>query len=175
MTSGPARPGAADAEVTLRPFPLADARALVAGDAPHRPDWVEGADWAVGFPSTDTLHGLALILAAYAALGTVLDREPAWWVYQIVTGKCVVGEAGFHGPPDPDGVVELGYEVVPGWRRRGVATRACGLLLERAWSLGARVVRAETTPENVASRRVLTANGFRPDPAAPDAYRVERP
>ena len=162
--------------VVLRPFPLAEAHALVAGGAPHRLDWAEA------FPSTDTIHGLTLILAAYAALGTVLDREPDWWVHQIVVvnslrTETVVGEAGFHGPPDPDGVVEIGYEVVPGWRRRGVATRACGLLLEQAWALGARVVRAEAPPANVASRRVLRVNGFRPDPegSGPDGYRVDRP
>ena len=162
------------ASVVLRPFPLAEARALVAGGAPHR------SDWADDFPSTDTIHGLSLILAAYAALGTALDSEPDWWVHQIVvTGRArpatVVGEVGFHGPPDPDGAVEMGYEVVPGWRRRGVATRSCGLLLEQAWALGARVVRAEAPADNVASRRVLAANGFRPDPVAPDGFWVERP
>ena len=172
--------------VTLRPFPLAAARALVAGGTVHRSDVADGAYWAEEFPSTDTIHGLALILAAYDALGTVLEREPDWWVHQILVetrdgsaspGRTVVGEAGFHGPPDPDGVVEIGYEVVPGWRRRGVATRACGLLVERAWVLGARVVRAVAEPGNLASRRVLAANGFAPDPegAGPECYRVERP
>ena len=173
MTSWPAlaRATLTVSDVSLRPFPLAQARGLVDGAAPR------GADWADDFPSADTIHGLALILAAYEALGTVLEREPDWWVNQIVVDATVVGEAGFHGPPDPDGVVELGYEVVPGWRRRGVATRACGLLLAQAWSLGARGVRAEATPANVASRRVLLANGFRPDPdgLGPDGYRVDRP
>jgi GNAT superfamily N-acetyltransferase len=169
--SAPTRAAAPPFEVALRPFPLAEARGLVAGGG-QRP-----ADWADDFPSTDTVHGLALILEAYAALGTVLDREPDWWVNQIVVNATVVGEAGFHGPPDPDGAVEIGYEVGSGWRRRGVATRACGLLLDRAWSLGARVVRAEAAPVNVASRRVLTVNGFRPDPdgLGPDGYRVDRP
>jgi len=176
--------------VTLRPFPLAEARALVAGGAARQASR-DRAEWADNFPSTDTIHGLALILAAYEALGTVLESEPDWWVHQIlvetpvastardamVLDTTVVGEVGFHGPPDPDGAVEIGYEVVPGWRRRGVATRACGLLLECAWVLGARVVRAEAEPQNVASRRVLTANGFEPDPdgSGPECYRVERP
>jgi RimJ/RimL family protein N-acetyltransferase len=33
-----------------------------------------------------------------------------------------------------------------------------------AWSDGARTVIAETEPDNVASRRVLIKNGFRPRP-----------
>ena len=41
----------------------------------------------------------------------------------------VVGDIGFHGPPEPGprAVVEIGYAVVPAWQGRGVATRACAL------------------------------------------------
>ena len=46
----------------------------------------------------------------------------------------VVGRAGFHGPPDAGGMVEVGYAVDPDFRRRGNAIAA---LLDPA-STGAR-------------------------------------
>ena len=57
----------------------------------------------------------------------------------------VVGDIGFHGPPEPGprAVVEIGYAVVPAWQGRGVATRACALMLEQAWRDGADLVQAE--------------------------------
>jgi ribosomal-protein-alanine N-acetyltransferase len=34
-----------------------------------------------------------------------------------------VGRAGFHGPPDADGMVEVGYAVDPAFRRRAMPAR----------------------------------------------------
>jgi RimJ/RimL family protein N-acetyltransferase len=89
---------------------------------------------------------------------------PVWWLYGIVVDGLVVGDAGFHGPPAPGRPVgvEIGYQVVAEYRGRGLATRACGLLLELAWAHGADLVRADAEPGNLASRAVLRANGFRP-------------
>jgi RimJ/RimL family protein N-acetyltransferase len=36
----------------------------------------------------------------------------------------VIGDIGFRGPPDAAGIVEIGYSVVAGRRRRGYATEA---------------------------------------------------
>ena len=85
----------------------------------------------------------------------------------------MVGDIGFHGPPEPGrrAVVEIGYAVVPGWRGRGVATRACTLILEQAWRDGADLVQAEAV--NPASRAVLLKNGFRP--SAGDWFEATRP
>src|SRR5215471_15903340 len=41
----------------------------------------------------------------------------------------VVGEAGFHGPPDADGRVEIGYMVVSEQRRNGYAEEAVRALM----------------------------------------------
>lgn len=62
--------------------------------------------------------------------------------------------------PQP-GVAGLGYWIVPKARRRGLAGRAAGLLT--GWGLGsAGLARVEAwvEPDNTASQRVLTANGF---------------
>lgn len=86
-------------------------------------------------------HGFAL-----------LDRE----------SETVIGSAGFKGPPDADGMVEIGYGIVPGFRGRGYATEVAAALVAFATeSGGVRTVRAHTLPSNRASMRVLEKCGFR--------------
>ncbi len=53
----------------------------------------------------------------------------------------------------------IGYAVVPWRRREGIATRALGLMLPEAWALGLPFVEVTTDPANVASQRVIEANG----------------
>jgi RimJ/RimL family protein N-acetyltransferase len=86
----------------------------------------------------------------------------------------LVGETGFHGPPDPTGTVEIGYSVVPDYRGRGIALEATRLLLRDA-ILRARVRRivAECEPDNVASIRVLEALGLRRRERVGKRYRYE--
>ena len=155
-----ARTGAPD--VRLVRIPVAMARALVHGDL-ERPD-----DWHPDFPADGTLNAARMLLGTYEALQLDAEHSP-WWFFAVVVDQVVVGDAGFHGPPPADGPaeVEIGYQVVPSSRGRGVATRACALLLEHAWRHGAEVVRAEVEPDNPdadASRAVLRANGFRRAP-----------
>ncbi|WP_375430091.1 GNAT family N-acetyltransferase [uncultured Friedmanniella sp.] len=145
-------------EVTLRPWPLDVARALLAG----RPlDGAETARWHPGYPMTGTTMALAVALGAYEVDGP-LTAAPAWWLLQIERDGEVVGDVGFHGPPAGDGPaeVEIGYGVVPALRGQGIATRACALALELAWRQGADTVVAGTVPDNLASRTVLTRCGF---------------
>ena len=138
---------------------MAAARRLVEGRAP---DPVDQRAWHPDYPLPDTVDALQLLLAAHEAVGT-LAGLPRWWVHEIRVGGQVVGDVGFHGPPPEAGpvVVEIGYAVVPALRGQGIATRACALLLQRAWRDGADQVLAETDPDNGASRAVLRHNGFR--------------
>lgn len=135
---------------------------MVDGQPPHEG---ETARWHPEHPSADVVDALALALRAYEVDGP-LRAVPTWWVHEVRHRGQVVGVAGFHGPPAETGPVEveIGYAVVPALRGRGVATRACGLLLDLAWRAGADLVRAETEPENSASRTVLVRCGFRPGP-----------
>jgi RimJ/RimL family protein N-acetyltransferase len=151
--------------VTLRPVPVAEADRLLAGG---RPESV-GLQLHPDYPMAGTLDAVAMLFRAYQAMTGWRRpaRQPSWWIHQVVVDGLVVGDVGFHGPPGPESprTVEIGYDVVPGWRRQGVASRACALILQVAWADGAEVVLAETEPANVASQRVLTRNGFarRPD------------
>jgi ribosomal-protein-alanine N-acetyltransferase len=72
----------------------------------------------------------------------------------------VVAEVGFHGPPDGDGWVEIGYRVVTGYRRRGYAEEACRGLLDWALAQGVAGVRAAISPDNEASARLAQKLGF---------------
>lgn len=53
----------------------------------------------------------------------------------------------------------IGFAVVPWKRRQGVATRALALMLGEPRRLGLPYVEITTTPDNVASQRVIEANG----------------
>jgi RimJ/RimL family protein N-acetyltransferase len=84
----------------------------------------------------------------------------------------VVGELGFHGPPRPDGTVEVGFALVPSARGAGLATEALELLL--GWTIAQPVVRrvvARADPANGASRAVLARAGFVPDGTAGELLR----
>ena len=73
----------------------------------------------------------------------------------------VIGTAGFKGPPDADGMVEIAYGVVPSVEGRGYATEAAGALVRfAARDPRVRVIRAHTLPEANASTRVLRKCGF---------------
>lgn len=72
----------------------------------------------------------------------------------------VVAEAGFHGPPDSEGWVEIGYRVVADRRRRGFATEAASALLGWAVERGVTGVKASVSPENAASSNLLLTLGF---------------
>jgi RimJ/RimL family protein N-acetyltransferase len=157
--------------LALRPVPLTEARLLLAG----RPTEAMRQTWHPEYPLAETLSALALVIGAYQATAGALVQRPAWWVSQIVVDSWVVGDIGFHGPPGEQapGRVEIGYCVVPAWRSQGVASRACALIVEQAWALGAAVIMADTESDNVASQRVLRRNGFRS--AGGPTFRIDRP
>ena len=141
--------------VALVPLPVRQVRDLVRGAGARPPGWHPE------YPTGDTLDAASMLLAAYDAVGSV-PPDPVWWLFGIVADGQVVGDAGFHAPPADAGPVEveIGYQVVPAWRGRGLATGACRQLLAYAWAHGADVVRAEAAPENRASRGVLRSCGF---------------
>jgi len=73
----------------------------------------------------------------------------------------VIGSAGFKGPPDGEGVVEVAYAVVPAFEGKGYATGALDELVRFAFNdERVRKLCAHTLPENNASTRVLIKNGF---------------
>jgi RimJ/RimL family protein N-acetyltransferase len=92
------------------------------------------------------------------------DPASAGWITGAVRDegrRLTVGRAGFHGPPDAAGMVEVGYAIDPAHRRLGYARAALEILLDRAAAAPAvRIVRATISPDNVASRDLVLQYGF---------------
>jgi RimJ/RimL family protein N-acetyltransferase len=144
--------------VEIRQLPVAALHALAAGDlrtARHAarlplPEVFVAEDWVGTW--------------RFRSVQVREDPSVAAWVTGAVydpVADLVVGKAGYHGPPDRAGMVEVGYAVVPELRRRGYARAALELLLRRAAAEpDVRVVRASVGPDNAASLALIGAYGF---------------
>lgn len=116
-----------------------------------------------------------------------LKRDPAsyqWGFYFFVHAQdgALIGEGGFKGAPDAEGVVEIGYAIVPEYRRRGLAYEAARGLTDFAFlHPEVKVVQAHTLKDGTASIRVLEKLGMKlvgtaqdPDEGEVLRWRVER-
>jgi [ribosomal protein S5]-alanine N-acetyltransferase len=102
----------------------------------------------------------------YRLQQVVADPSCAPWLVRAVVVRCDDGEevipgyAGFHGPPDGRGMVEIGYTVLPEYRRRGLARAAVAELLAFAADHGATIIRASVSPGNAPSLGLIASYGF---------------
>jgi RimJ/RimL family protein N-acetyltransferase len=102
--------------------------------------------------------------AANLALRGTAPVDPGGWGLWLLVYKperMVVGAFTFGGPPSPSGEVQIGYQVVPAHRRRGLTVEAARALIGWAFN-DSRVarVRADCAADNVASMRTLEKLGF---------------
>lgn len=75
--------------------------------------------------------------------------------------EVVVGRIGFHGPADDTGMLEIGYEVFPPYRRKGYAREAVVAMFR--WAQRDPAVlrfRATVSPGNEPSRNLIAGLGF---------------
>jgi RimJ/RimL family protein N-acetyltransferase len=115
-------------------------------------------------------------------LRTSSEADPWRHGFAVVErgGESVIGTAGFKGPPDSAGTVEIAYGIVPSHQGRGYATEAAAALVGFACNdERVRLVRAHTLPTLNASTRVLTKCGFQyigevMDPEDGPVWRWER-
>ncbi|HEY6157699.1 MAG TPA: GNAT family N-acetyltransferase [Gemmatimonadales bacterium] len=147
------------ARLTLLPCTPAHLLALI-----ERP---EDFERLVGLPVADGLHGF------YASSDVSQDwldmlrssSQPDPWRHGFFVvhrdARCVIGSAGFKGPPDSAGMVEIAYGIVPSFEGQGYATEAAAELVRFALASGGiRLLRAHTLPVANASTRVLAKCGF---------------
>lgn len=122
-----------------------------------------------GFPLAEGLRGLYVSGAVSpqwldhlrTAAGTPADPWQYGFFLVEKDSGVVIGTAGFKGPPDGDGMVEIAYGIAPERQGRGFATEAAGALLRfAAADPRVRLLRAHTLPEPNASTHVLRKCGF---------------
>jgi RimJ/RimL family protein N-acetyltransferase len=127
----------------------------------------DGFEQLAGLALADGLRGLytsgEISPQWIASLRATPGADPwkfGFWIVEL-GGHEVVGSAGFKGPPDAAGMVEIAYGVAPSREGRGYATEAARALVRfAAADPRVRLVRAHTLPEPNASTRVLTKCGF---------------
>lgn len=140
-------PELATPRLFLRSLTTEEASTLRVGELP--PGW----NFPPDYPMPDTADGVGLALRHAA-------EEFGFYLVVRRGDELVVGEIGFVGPP-VEGVVTIGYAVVPSARRQGYATEAIRAL--SGWALARRdvdEVRAQTLPDNEPSARALLSAGF---------------
>jgi ribosomal-protein-alanine N-acetyltransferase len=140
--------------LSLRPIPPAAAVALATDRAVAAN--LLGATLPPDWPLPDLLEALPILALA----GPDAQLFGAWAIVDR-SSQTVVGDIGFHGPPDAAGSVEIGYSVMPGDRRQGYASEAALALV--GWAAaqpGVRTIMAECDIDNAASIRTLERLGF---------------
>jgi RimJ/RimL family protein N-acetyltransferase len=91
----------------------------------------------------------------------VLKSDAAATWSRRATGRTLIGGCGVKGPPDANGIIEVGYGIVSEFQRQGFATEAASALI--GWTLrDPRVKRidAETFPNLVPSLGVMRRLGM---------------
>ena len=143
-------------------IPATEASVLAALDGPaalgRALDAVVPAGWPPQFLDTGALEW---------TLERVRNAPGPWWMHFAVMvppaapARTLVGTAGYKGPPDALGVVEVGYGVVAEFQRRGLATEFVHGLVGAAFARPeVTLVIAETLPELIPSQGVLKKCGF---------------
>ncbi len=86
------------------------------------------------------------------------------WIRIIVhtADKTAIGGIGTGGRPDADGTVEIGYNIIPSYQRRGYGYEAVSAYVDWAFTQpGLRRIIANCASDNTASMRILQKAGMR--------------
>ena len=125
-------------------------------DRARRTSPVEVTAWLAGPECTSTWR--------YRARQAVETPDDLPWVTGILWDEDqqhAVGKAGFHAAPDAEGMVEVGYAIEPGHRRRGYARAALEKLMERARrEPDVKTLRATISPTNAESLGLIAQYPF---------------
>ena len=127
------------------------------------PAYLRGEPVDLGFEDTHGFLAGADDLIELRLADLEANPRIAPWLLQAIVDRdtrAAVGFIGFHGPPDPRGMVEVGYEILPEFRRRGYAREALAAVEAFAARERTRVVRASVSPRNTASIVLIECSGY---------------
>ncbi|MFG2866595.1 GNAT family N-acetyltransferase [Streptomyces sp. NPDC048338] len=138
--------------LTLHPLTPAEAERIVNGTPGA------GDRWGRGYPSDGDVAGASGYLRVRADHG-----DPgvfgAYEIRRREDGEAV-GGIGFHGPPDDERFVTVGYGLTEAVRGQGYAREALSELIRVAGEAGAAGVKGDADLGNLASQRVMEAVGM---------------
>lgn len=84
------------------------------------------------------------------------------WLIILKSSSTAIGGIGFAGYPDDRGVTRLGYHISSEHCGNGYASEALSKLLQWGFDFSLlKVIKADTTRKNAASKRVLIKAGFK--------------
>ena len=140
-------------KIRLHRLTVDEAQALV------RREQTQGLDWAPGFPTSEQVA----FIRAFVRDATN-DRDPGpFGLYLLVVddAKLVVGGAGFVGPPDASGAVEIVFDLAPSERKLGYGREAIAAIVDVARTNGALTVTTAAPLSNRAVQRAIERGGLR--------------
>ena len=138
--------------LTCRSLSLSDYEDFEAGNEPKWQGFSNPYKHLIEGPSP-LVHRIPRVKKdpAFAEIGLVLA---------IANGE-IIGSAGFHDFPDKNGMIEIGFGIVPERQRQGFGIE----LLHGMWRaiferFDVKILRYTVSPENVASMHIINKLGF---------------
>jgi [ribosomal protein S5]-alanine N-acetyltransferase len=112
------------------------------------------------FPGVASMETMRFLYKHLKANPDVLG----WWTYLFVHAedRVLIGQGGYKGKANGAGTVEIGYAIVPAYRRRGLATETAQGLIDNAFAHAhVKRVDAHTLAEPNPSTKVLEKVGMK--------------
>lgn len=112
------------------------------------------------WPRQDTMDILPFVLQAFQENPESTGFE--FWMIVRKDSNAIIGDIGFHGTPDDQGVVEIGYGLIEEEQRKGYGHEALQAMME--WAKAheqVTVIRADCLVTNVPSIRILEKTGMK--------------
>lgn len=135
----------------LIPITLKIAEALINGD--NSEVLKLGINTNKAWPTSDTMDILPIIVE------TLKNSAPSGfetWMIERKDSKEIIGDIGFHGMPDENGEVEIGYGLVESERRNGFGFEAARAIMDFAIAHEAvKVIKADCLINNIPSAKIL--------------------
>lgn len=141
----------------LLPFTLQIAREIMDGQFTSLS--ALGLKPGAGWPDEELMECLPRIIQNLEKVAEPSGFES--WMIIDKTSKSLIGDAGFKGRPTEEGIIDLGYAIVAGERRKGYAAEAAEALIKWAFKQPeVKVITARCQHVNEGSTKTLTNLGF---------------